>query len=330
MLTSLYEIDVATEALDTLDGTAYLTFSNAALRPAILARFSAVPARAAAMAARMLFFEQPGLLAHQLPTVVVTAVQLLAIAGDEDRLRLLADATPAAALQARIALAARGIDVPPKVVARGPDLASVTAQLASASAQQRVEAIAHACLHASAGLLPSLRQRLCDDRDAGVRSEAARALGLFGDAEVFELLHERLKALPEPPPVNTRGKARRELVDAFGAFDGLVRMGDIRALPTLVAMGEGGRWNAWISKLSESSDVPSALVRQYPFGLAGLAELGLGQPSIVDVHTFVPQGLDCSSAEAARAIVHRWLLQGDAADARRVTMAARFGGGVPP
>lgn len=299
-------------------GAAYLAFGNASLRSRVVETLLGAPPRAVALADRMLLGKDLGSLPFQSATVIATAIAVLAVGGESAKPRLTALAKkgpPAAVVHARaasIALRFEKDDTPKKV-------RELLGGLAAKDAKARARAAAELAVVASPAALPALRLAL-DDDDVSVRLEAARALGAHGDGEVFDRLLARLLARPKAPPASARGAAPAAVADAMAAYDGLTRLGDVRAIPALVALCADGRYATWIEKLAESPPL-TALVALQPAGIVGLAERALSDQHVLDTRLYVPQMSDEGCIEAAKALLATWCERGPSAQkSRRATI----------
>lgn len=317
-LSFLLEPEVARVALDV--EVAYLAFGNASLRPRVLEQLRGASARARALADRMLLGTHQDWLPFASATVVATAVAVLALDGKRAAARLaglVKTGPPSAALHARAALVALGLE---KAEAPKQARAALDA-LGSKGAPQRARGAAALVAIASPAALPGLRRALDDDALV-VRVEAARALGALGDGESFARLLARFEARPKVPPASTRGAPPAPIADALAAYDGLVRLGDVRAIPAIVALARDAKYVGWAAKLAEVAPL-AALASLQPAGIVGLAERALVDESVVDTPIYAPHMSDAGGVAAAHALLARWAAQGPAAQrARRARVRA--------
>jgi hypothetical protein len=298
------------DAVERDVGLAYLVFADGTKRANVLDALRGAPARGRALAGGLLLEGAPRLLPFQSPTVVATAIYVLALGGEDakaDLVRLTKHTAPSAVLHARIALASMGAE---KAAPAPKQAKTLIAALGEKAPKARVTAIAELVRIAAPESLAGLRAAL-EDRDPAVRAEAARALGTLGDTEVFERLHARFLARPKVPPASARGSVPAAIVDALSSYDALVRLGDARAVESIVALAREPRYATWIHKVAEHTPV-AALAAMQPVGIAGIAELALADEGVLDEPLFVTHMQDARCAAASKSILGRWRTNGPA------------------
>jgi len=144
---------------------------------------------------------------------------------------------------------------------------------------------------------------------------AARAL------DAFEPLRERVVGRPKSPPASTRGRAPADVASAIVAYDELVRLGDVRAVPVLVALARDAKYVSWLAKLAETTPL-RALVQLQPIGILGLAERALTDASVLDEPRWLPHLSDAHAVEATQRALDRWRASGTNAARRKVIAAS--------
>jgi hypothetical protein len=295
---------------------AYAIFGDGARRAELLTALRG-RAGATALAERMLLSGDAKALAFQSPTVIASAIAVLALGGAATRKRLETlrkKGPPAARLHARVALG---------IAASKTENARIAA-LGAADGKTRERAADEAAEAAVPEALPGLRALLRDPQP-GARVSAARALGTLGDAESFAPLHAMLAARPKAPPGSARGVPPVAVHDAMAAYDGLVRLGDARALRDILVLAGTPRYVTWIAALAEAAPL-TALAQLQPLGIAAIAERALKDRYVLDESRYVPLLADAHAAVATRHLLERWRALGPAtARKKRDEIAERLG-----
>ncbi len=229
--TLLPDVNVLGASDAELVKTAAITWSNAALREAVVVRFAAMGKAAWPLIESAV--EIPRIPPfHESTSAVVTAISILeAIASAEAVARLVTLSKSdrwSDAAHSRAALKRLGKNAPARRV-EGPSREELETSLATGRPGEKALAIAHLVHHADLDTLPAIRAALVGGAPT-VRKEAALACGRLGDSSCFGLLLRRLQARGVPPRSGPRaGALPSEVADALAAWNGLTALGDVRA-----------------------------------------------------------------------------------------------------
>lgn len=228
--TLLPDVNVSKASDAELVKTAAITWSNAALREAVVIRFAAMGKAAWPLIERAL--EIPPFPGSESTSAVVTAISILeAIASADAVARLMTwskSARCSVAAHSRAALKRLGKKPPARRV-EGPSRAQLDTSLATGRPGDKALAIAYLVHHADLDTLPAIRRELVGGA-ATVRKQAALACGRLGDSSCFGLLLWRLRARGVPPRSGPRaGALPADVADALAAWNGLTNLGDVRA-----------------------------------------------------------------------------------------------------